>query len=500
MNQKKYNLLYIFTDQQRFDTLASYGNDKIKVPNLNKLAEDCAVFEKAYVTQPVCTPSRGTLMTGLYPHNHGCIENNDRLKEDIPTLAELIKDENYSCGYIGKWHLGNEVVKQHGFDHWVSIEDVYREHYAKEEYREIYSDYHHFLVENGFLPDVIKEDEQIFSRFFGTRLPEAFSRPAFIAQKSKAFIRENKDKPFVLYAAFLEPHPPYNSAYDNYYDPEEVLLAPAFHEMLGDNVPLRYQFNIRYQKEVGRQYPLKDEKTWRKLTAQYWGAISLVDKYVGEILECLKENNLWDNTIIVFTSDHGEMMGDYKMLQKMVMLESSVRVPMMIKIPKLTEGGKRIEIPVSQVDLLPTLLDAMDIQAKGKLDGESLMPMITAESEAVGRDVFIEWTGEEGEHRWFTVNKDQELAARITEVYGASVRAVVSTDNWKLCLQTAGEHELYDLNTDPLETKNLYGSYQYQEKFEELQAKILEWQKTSNDTLKLNPNHSEKEITHENQL
>ncbi len=481
MADKKYNLLYIFTDQQRYDTLAAYGNRAIQTPHLNRLSQDCAIFDKTYVTQPVCTPSRGTLLTGLYPHNHRCVENNARLGEDVPTLAELIDDRDYAKGYIGKWHLGNEVIRQHGFDEWVSIEDVYRPHYSKEEYRQVYSDYHHFLLSKGYLPDVETADDAIFSRHFGTRLPEEHSRPAFVADRSVEFIRENKERPFVLYTAFLEPHPPYNSAYDLYYDADQIPLPPLFHERLGDRVPLRYQFNVKYQQQVGRQFPLNTEKAWRKLISHYWGAITLVDKSIGKILDCLKENGLWDRTVIVFTSDHGEMLGDYGMLQKMVMLESSVRVPLLVRLPSITDGGKRIASPVSQVDLLPTLIEAMGVRVRGQLDGRSLMPLIREEEGAPVRDVFIEWTGEEGEQRWFTVNRDPAVAERIKQVYGATVRTVVTPDGWKLSLQSAGEHELYHLREDPSERVNLYGDERYGEKASELTEKIRRWQAETGD-------------------
>ncbi|MDP6039123.1 MAG: sulfatase-like hydrolase/transferase, partial [Candidatus Latescibacteria bacterium] len=149
---RKPNLLFIFTDQQRFDTMRCYGNDFVETPNLNALSESAFVFEHPYVSQPVCTPARSTIMTGLHPHTNGCVNNNIPLREDVPTLAEMVSDD-YRCGYFGKWHLGNEVITQHGFDQWMSIEDNYRQYYSKPEYLDILSDYHHFLIRNGFEPD-----------------------------------------------------------------------------------------------------------------------------------------------------------------------------------------------------------------------------------------------------------------------------------------------------------------------------------------------------------
>ncbi len=151
--KNKPNLLFLFTDQQRYDTLRIYGNDRIRTPNLDRFSDRCAVFKRAYVTQPVCTPSRASLLTGLYPHNNGCIGNNIVLVPEIPTISEMIAGSGYIAAYMGKWHLGDETIKQHGFDEWVSTEE-YRESLTKEEYWPINSNYYHFLCKNGFKPDL----------------------------------------------------------------------------------------------------------------------------------------------------------------------------------------------------------------------------------------------------------------------------------------------------------------------------------------------------------
>jgi arylsulfatase A-like enzyme len=147
---KKPNLLFIWTDEQRADTMAAYGNHRIHTPNLNKLAGQSIVFENAYVTQPVCTPNRSAVMTGLWPHQSGCVKNNIPLPSDIPCLPELLDDIDYCTAYMGKWHLGDEIFAHHGFEEWVSIEDGYRRYYSEGRDRNKRSDYHQFLTENGY--------------------------------------------------------------------------------------------------------------------------------------------------------------------------------------------------------------------------------------------------------------------------------------------------------------------------------------------------------------
>ncbi|MDE2870020.1 MAG: sulfatase-like hydrolase/transferase, partial [Chloroflexota bacterium] len=164
---EKPNLLFIFTDEQRDDTLACYGNQTIQAPNLNRLADDSFVVDRAYCTQPVCTPSRSSIMTGYYPHTTGCLENNDPLKPEHLTLAERVPGD-YTCTYYGKWHLGSELIAQRGFSEFVGIEDGYREHYADPVEAQRLSDYHHFLVEQGFEPDSGKSQRGDSSADTGT--------------------------------------------------------------------------------------------------------------------------------------------------------------------------------------------------------------------------------------------------------------------------------------------------------------------------------------------
>ena len=160
------NLLFIWTDEQRADTMAAYGNTKIHAPNLDKLASESIVFRKAYVTQPVCTPSRSSVMTGLWPHTNGCTTNNVPLAKEVHCLPELITDRQYRTAYMGKWHLGDEIFTQHGFEEMVSIEDGYARYYGPGRDRTQRSDYHHFLIANGYKPD---QNDGTFGREFACR-------------------------------------------------------------------------------------------------------------------------------------------------------------------------------------------------------------------------------------------------------------------------------------------------------------------------------------------
>jgi arylsulfatase len=478
------NLLFLFTDEQRADTMAAYGNSRIEMPNLNRLAEQSVVFDRAYVTQPVCTPSRSTIMTGLWPHTNGCTANNIALREDTPCLSEMLCDD-YATAYHGKWHLGDEICQQHGFDEWISIDDLYAPHYSPGRDAAARCDYHHFLVENGIAP----KDGSTFSRGEGARLPEEFSKPAFLAREASRYIREHQRDPFCLFVNFLEPHMPFFGPRDDQYDPADVTLPVNFDHPPTDDQPLKTRaFAHAYYERGYERLPLRTEADWRRKIANYWGLCSLVDTHVGTILDTLEDTALLDNTIVVYTSEHGDMMGSHRLLAKCTMFEEDIRVPLMLRLPGQT-GSRRVCGPVSQIDLVPTLLDLMDQPTPDHLQGKSLRPQLEGSTEATD-DVFVEWSGPntgilgEGKTSYpvpeamaDTVTPEQ-LAASIND----PVRTIITPDGWKYNRSTIGEDELYDRNTDPGETTNLAPRAEHTPLIADLRDRIAAWQDRTGDS------------------
>jgi arylsulfatase A-like enzyme len=481
------NLLFLYSDEQRYDTLSCYGNHRIEMPNLNRLAEQSCVFDRAYVTQPVCTPSRSSLLTGLYPHTNGCTANNVPLRRETPCLPEMLSRGDYLCGHFGKWHLGDEIYPQHGFSEWRSTEDGYHKWYSPDRNQADRSTYDRFLRESGFLPDVVARGR--FSRPFTTRIPERFSKPAYLADEAGRFIRRNRRRPWVLYVNFLEPHMPFHSVRDHQYDPADVELPDNFHDKLGAGASLKARLGVaRFQTKGFEGLPLTTEADWRRLIARYWGLCSLVDTHCGRVLEALAECRLEDRTIIVFTSDHGDMMGSHRLLAKGYMFEESARVPLLVRLPGQSRQ-RHIAGPVSQIDLVPTLLDLMGQGVGDHLEGKSLRACMEEGGEA-GDDVFIEWIPPEGgggdiagglpDYAGSLCTLEQARAA-----YGDSVRTIVTSDNWKLSFSAAGEHQLFDLAGDPLEMSNLAGDASHAPRMRDLAGRIRAWQRRVGDTLEL---------------
>ena len=246
------NILLIWTDQQRNDSLPCNGNDFVQAPNLDRLTNESFVFRHAYCAQPVCTPSRASILSGLYPHTHGCVTNNIPLDRNVKTLAQMLPEE-YHCGYYGKWHLGDELVPQRGFDDWISIEDgIYRGYYSKAEYLQLRSSYHHFLVKNGFAPDsVAKDGAPVFSRDFAAVMDERYTKASFLSQEASRFLGEQSaDRPFFLSVNFLEPHPPIFGPLNYLYDPDSLPVGDAFLKKPGDDMPQKTRDKV---EELERQ-------------------------------------------------------------------------------------------------------------------------------------------------------------------------------------------------------------------------------------------------------
>lgn len=466
---RKPNLLFLWTDEQRADTMAAYGNTKIQTPCLNKLAGESVIFQNSYVSQPVCTPSRATAMTGLWPHQHACVANNIPLPEHVRCFPEMLNDPDYCTAYMGKWHLGDEIFAQHGFDEWVSIEDGYRSYYGPGRDRSQRSSYGQFLSDLGYRPD---NQDRFYSRGFAAHLPIEHGKPKFLETRAIDFLRRRQRQPFVLYVNFLEPHMPFYGPLNDLHDPNALDLPPNFDAPLDDNEPLRYRLLRQNYLDKGFEgHDLGVESGWRRLQANYYGLVSLVDRSVGAILTELERLDLADNTIVVYTSDHGDMMGSHRLLAKTVMYEEALRVPWLMRIPQMNRRQAFLPGRYSHIDLVPTLLDLMNSEAPN-LPGRSLAPVIRGE-QPMQRDVFAQWNRSEGQ---LTANLPGVTPADVERVRDAPIRTVIAQDGWKLSLCERDKHQLFDLNSDPCETHNLYYTGGHARRIEDLTKRIGDWQ------------------------
>ncbi len=470
--ERKPNLILFLPDQQRADTVSCYRGVKVHAPNLNKVASESVVFERAYVTHPVCTPSRSSLMTGTWPHINGCTKNNVPLDPRFRVFPELMEDRDYRTAYIGKWHLGEEGPAGRGFQQWISTDD--------------HGDYISFLVSAGVAPD---KPNGRFSKLAISNLPLELSRPKFLEKHACEFIEKHHRDPFILVVGFVEPHSPYNGPLNDEHPLDQVDLDLTATLPESENIPLRYRLMREWQQAeaaLDRQrlpaqlfFGITPEE-YRSIKQRYLGLITLVDQSIGAILGCLERFGLSGNTIVVHTSDHGDSLGAHRLFGKEVMFEEAARVPLLIRLPD-QKRGKVVLQPVSHIDFVPTLLDLLGHPNHPQCAGKSLLPLINEEA-VPPENVFLEWAPNRTK-----VKKGTSLARRrmIKRAVEESTRAVVSFDGWKLCLRNKDLNELYNLSEDPLETRNLYENRQYAPVISRLTGEIHRWQESANDKLRL---------------
>ena len=451
-----------------------YGNDWIETPHLDALAERSFVFENAYVTQPVCTPSRASIMTGLYPQTAGTVRNGIPLKRETKTIAEMVSSE-YIRAHYGKWHLGDDTAPQHGFEDWVSIEGFHQGRAFGEEQRGLESDYHRFLRDQRVDPPPHGVSYEAWAA--GAKLSEELTQAAFVGNEAERFVREwagsDRSRPFMLFANFFEPHPPYTGPLNGLYDPALIPVGPAFLKRpAGGSLLNRLRANYYLAGnlnplavEGGDLHDTTTEAGWRKLRAQYFANVTLVDRNVGRILDALDDSGAAADTIIVFTSEHGEMAGDHGMLEKRALYEEASRVPLLINVPWMGQT-RRVSGSIGQIDLIPTLLDLMGQPVPGQLEGQSRTSVLRADASLQDNQVFLQWNGE----------GDRDLGnPSINRMVSVPWRSVVTGDRWKLNLSPGDQCELYNLNADPHEMMNLYDLPAHRDRVREMAAMVRLW-------------------------
>ncbi len=483
----KPNLLFICSDQQRTDTVGAYGNDWIQTPALNELSGRSFVFENAYVTQPVCSPARSTMVTGLYPHAAGVVRNSQpgrqmsNLFPDVATIAEMVSDD-YVCAKYGKWHLGDDLNPQRGFTDWVSTEDAHDDNHptwVDPADREKKSDYFEYLASRGHEPEGDHEGHKSYTQEQRGCFPMEDTMAMFLSRHTVDFVNQRAvdGKPWLMYLNMFEPHPPYNGPLNDMYDPDSLDMGPLFLKKPEVNTPafnrVRSEFHMA---EAARIKPGDAEGYWREIRARYFGNVTVLDRSIAPILSALKNTGQLDNTIVVFTSDHGDSLGDRGMLMKRSFYEEVARVPLIIHVPWLSGKQTRVDGSIGHVDLVPTMLDLMGMEVPQTLQGFSRKKVLEGTSN-LDDDVFMQWHGGAA-----TISLGDAGFDRLSEI---PWRSMVSGDRWKLNLSPDDTCELYDLSNDPLELMNLYDDPRQATRIKDMTVRMQDWQVKVGDDLDL---------------
>lgn len=412
------SLLLIVPDQMRGQALGCMGDPDVKTPCLDRLAAQGVLFRNTFANTPVCCPARAILLTGMYAHRNGMIANDLRLRESETTLAEILAAEGYRTGFIGKWHLDGGLrlpgfvppgPRRQGFAFWAASECSH-EH---------------------FRPTYFRDDP--------TPITDRRFEPEVWTDRAIEFLREAGDRPFFLEVTMGPPHDPYGAPerFMKLYDPARLTMRPN----LVEGVP----------------------GAGRKEIAAYDAAITAVDEQVGRLMTALDDLGRADDTIVVFTSDHGDMLGSHGQRLKRKPWEESIRVPGIVRYPAKVRPGRVSEALLTHVDIAPTLLSLCGLAVPKAMQGSDLSGVV------LGRDgkgpdsaffqIFVPFAGDGTPRPWRGVRTDRFMYARTEE----------------------GPWILHDVKDDPYELKNLTGDPDRAWLRAEMEAKLADWMGRTGD-------------------
>ena len=415
------NLLFLCSDQHQAVASGCYGNHKVRTPHIDEIASEGVRFQRAYCQSPVCVPSRGSIITGNYASRHGAKILQDPLPADARTVAHFFGDRGYSTAAIGKMHFVDET-RRHGFAHRVNATT----HLARLTASESRS---------------FREDQGVAGGTTGrpSAMPERLFRDTFYAEEAVRFLRAHRDRPFCLWASFFMPHTPLvpHRKYWNLYDGTRLDLPERSPRALEGG----FHGHLVRAKERG-WYQQTDEQLHNAIRG-YYGNVSQMDANVGRVFDTLRELGLDKNTVVVYTSDHGEMAGAHRMWTKHNMFEQSVRVPLIVRTPDRSDAGSSRDHIVEQVDLFPTLAELCGFRAPAAIDGRSFAASVGGQRHDAREFAYSEYYFC---RRVFTADD---------RFVGKPPILMVRTGKWKLNYLSWERSELFDLENDPREFHNV---------------------------------------------
>lgn len=456
------NIIYILLDQVRKDMLGTYGHKIVKTPNIDRLAEDGIRFNNAFTPASVCGPARTSLFTGLMPTSHGIVKNGEKggtgeISKTAPNICNL---QGYNSYVIGKWHVGTKSVpedygiKGHNFDGYGYPGSQVFKNMVFNQPPTHSNRYKEWLIEKGYeIPEVSRayfgdnphlRVQELCGLLSGTR-DETIEY--FIVDEAKKYIRESlaEGKPFFAWINFWGPHTPcvVPEPYYSMYDPKDVVLDESFF------IPLEGKPN--HYRTISKMWGMWEasEEHWKEVITKFWGYITLIDDAIGELFKFLEENDLYDNTFLVATADHGDAMGAHRMIEKgEFMFETTYNVPLIIKDPQSDRVNEVDDNLVYLHDLTSTVFDIADQKVPEEFQGETILP-ITRE------------------------HKDNDRKGLLCQLAGHFVyfeQRMWRRKDYKLVFNATDLCELYDIRKDPNEMHNLF----YDDNYRDIKKEMLE--------------------------
>ncbi len=488
MNRRP-NILLLVNDHQACYRHGWDGGPRPQTPHFDRLAAEGIRFERSYCAMPLCGPSRRSLLTGLYPHNHQNYFNYTNAPYDHEVYLNNLARASYRCFYFGKWHAGAGTALDFNCEGF-SLED-YGNPYITDEYRD--------YLQRKNLPAAEHRVEYVFDSFVMNRefpnlkvgapyrsdrywcgehavgitttakeTHEAFFLADMACEQLEKLAASDVDEPFHLRVDFWGPHQPFfpTKEFADLYDPEDIPVYGNFSDSLAGKPDVyRCDPHDRLTDEDGRFATPSNLSwgEWQRIIARAYAHITMVDAAGGLVLDKLEELQLSENTLVIWTADHGDAIGSHggRFDKGSYLTEEVLRVPLALRYPSRISPGQTSDALTSGVDLAPTILDAAGLRFEHAVDGESVLPLATGSKSKGRSSLLVETYG----HGFGTI----ELG-----------RAVIK-GRYKLIVWQNYDGELYDLESDPYELVNLYAHPQHSATVIELEAKLQRWQQTTVD-------------------
>lgn len=478
------NILFIMTDQQRWDCVGANGNPLIKTPAMDRLAADGANFTHAYVASPVCVPSRVSFFTGRYAHSHRNRVNYTPLDPRETLLQARLQAAGYRTAAIGKLHLtpptpeeahrtGFEIVELHDS---VSFTDYWSDYVKWRQAKDPKKNLGYHAVAKDIAPG---------KNPFRAAIDTEFTDTAWTGLRARHWLGElaRGPQPFFLYVSFWKPHSPYEVArpYDEMYDAVEIPIPETVSHAALDALPLPLK-----KLALRNQAPDFDRTRLEWAYRSYYGSITHVDHEMGLLLEALAASGAGANTIVVFSSDHGDQLFEHGITDKNCFFEPSVRVPFMLSWPGHIRPAQYDQL-IETIDLLPSLFEVIGLPEPKEFQGRSFAPLIAdrgrpyeAHTEVFSENVIPEViTGGK-------LDLPFEKGVGVDGIRHPDAK-MIRTERWKYCYYPAGYAELYDVQTDPQERTNLAGRAELREVEFDLRTRLLNWMINSTETDQIQP-------------
>jgi N-acetylglucosamine-6-sulfatase len=430
---KPRNVIFILTDDHRYDAMGFMGHPFIQTPNLDRLARGGVHLKNAFVTTSLCSPSRASILTGLYTHKHRVIDNNRLAPPEIVYFSQYLQQAGYATSYIGKWHMGGDSDEPRpGFDHWVS-----------------------FRGQGFYLPP----NPNYTLNVDGKRVKQKGYITDELTDYAIDWLKEQKPgkKPFFMYLSHKAVHANFTPAdrHEGRYadvpwqrpasenvDPEKARHLPRW---------LRDQRNSWH----GVDFPYHSELDVEKYYKRYCEAFLAVDDSIGRVMAQLREMGIYDETLIIYMGDNGFMFGEHGLIDKRVAYETSIRVPMVMHCPDLFQGGTVVEEVVANIDIGPTVLSAAGLQTPAHMDGQSFIDLARGQASS-WRDYFLYV------YYW---EKNFPQSPTVFALRGDRFKYITYYGLWDT-------DELYDLKADPEESVNLINDPRYKDTVREMEDKL----------------------------